>query len=204
MRAEKTGRPSLSEALKKVIDLNTLVPDITRPGWGKYSPAHYEALKRNIPDRFGFHPHAKARQVRHVLGRKILYNDFKFGVERNPRNRQVSLYMHRKWQKKNPSLNFDKDIQSCLYRATVHVKLINWSIYSIGDQVLRYENLADELEQLRLNLKFKTEIHMPRPGKYTDGQPRYSTYYSQKTRDMVGRWHKRTIDALGYQFKTAA
>ena len=207
MRTEKTGGSSLSEALKKVIGGNSLVPSMARPAWAKFSPIHHGALKRNIPDWFGFHPHATAKQARRVLGKKIFDNYFKFAVERNPWDRQISLYMHREWKKNNENPNFDNDMGSFFYRATEYCKLNNWSIYSIGetvavDRVLRYENLNDELAVLHKDLKIESSIEMPTLRKYTDDRPHYSTYYSKKTQDLVAHWYRKEIDALGYEFET--
>lgn len=208
MRTEKTGGSSLSEALVDIVGEEALLSDLTRPAWAKYSPIHHGALRRNLPDVFGFHPHATARQARRVLGKDIFDNYYKFAVERNPWDRQVSLYMHREWKKKNKSPDFDKDMKSFFYRSTEYVKLNNWSIYGIGqdvvvDRVLRYENLTSELDSLRQALGIKKKIELPVRRKYTDDRPHYSTYYSDETRDMIARWYKKEIDALGFKFETA-
>lgn len=209
MRTEKTGGSSLSEALKSVIGDDAILPDLERPAWAKYSPIHHGALKRKIPDLFGLHPHATAKQARRVLGPKIFDNYFKFAVDRNPWDRQVSLYMHREWKKNNAEPNFDKDIQSLFYRSTEYVKLNNWAMYSISDQVvvdkvLRYENLAQEAAELMQDLGIKGKLDLPVRRKYTEDRPHYSTYYSDQSRELVARWYKKEIDALGYKFETQA
>jgi hypothetical protein len=178
-----------------------------RPSWAKFSPIHHGALRRYAPQWFGLHTHATASQVRDVLGRKIFDSYYKFSVERNPWDRQVSLYSHRAWKKGNPPDNFDRDMQSFIYRNTSYVRLNNWSKYAIGreivvDRVLRYERLGEDISELFTTLGIPGTLDLPRLRKYTADRPHYSTYYGDATRDLVGRWYAREIDALGYKFES--
>ena len=61
-RTEKTGSSSLFEALSQVMG-EGVTSNMARPAWAKYSPIHHGALKRKIPDWFGFHAHATAKQA---------------------------------------------------------------------------------------------------------------------------------------------
>lgn len=206
LQTEKTASTSLKAALQTVLDDQDERSNLKRPAWAKYSPIHHGALKRNFPKRFGLHPHATARQVRAVLGPKIFDNYFKFTVERNPWDRQVSLYFHREWKQNNNDTNFDRDMRSLLYRSTELVRLNNWSIYTIGneivvDRILRYENLSEEISRLFSDLGIRQEIILPRLRSYVPERPHYSTYYSDRTRDLVERWYAREIDALDYRFE---
>jgi hypothetical protein len=209
LRTEKTASSSLMTALQNVLDENDLQSNMRRPSWAKYSPIHHGALKRNFPQFFGLHTHATAWQARNVLGRKIFDSYYKFAVERNPWDRQVSLYAHRQWKKGKPADNFDRDMRSVLYRNTEYVRPNNWSIYAIGreivaDRVLRYERLADEIGDLVATLGIPNPIALPRLRQYTQERPHYSTYYSDKTRNLVANWYAREIDALGYAFESDA
>jgi hypothetical protein len=199
---------SLTRALHSVLDEDDLRTDMSRPAWAKYSPIHHGALKRNFPRWFGLHTHATASQVRDVLGRKTFDSYYKFAVERNPWDRQVSLYAHRAWKKGKPADHFDGDMRSRLYRNTEYVRLNNWSIYATGgdivaDRVMRYERLSDEIDTLFATLGIPGPIEMPRLRSYISDRPHYSTYYSDATRDLVAGWYAREIDALGYTFESA-
>jgi hypothetical protein len=179
-----------------------------RPAWAKFSPIHHGALKRYAPQWFGLHTHATASQVRDVVGRKIFDSYYKFTVERNPWDRQVSLYSHRQWKKGKPADNFDRDMQSFIYRNTSYVRLDNWSKYAIGneivaDRVIRYERLAEENEELVAMLGISGPIELPRLRQYAGERPHYSTYYSDPTRNLVGRWYAKEIEALGHTFESA-
>lgn len=207
LRTEKTGGTSLTTALQSLPDENDLRAKMRRPPWAKFSPIHHGALKRHFPQWFGLHRHATASQVRDIVGRKIFDSYYKFAIERNPWDRQVSLYAHREWKKGKPADHFDRDMQSLIYRNTEYVRLNNWSIYAIGreivaDRVMRYERLAEEIGELVTTLGIPGPVDMPRLRSYTTDRPHYSTYYSDSTRDLVARWYAKEIEALGYEFET--
>jgi hypothetical protein len=207
LRTEKTASSSLTMALQNVLQDDDLQSSMRRPAWAKYSPIHHGALKRNFPQWFGLHTHATAKQARDVLGRKIFDSYYKFAVERNPWDRQVSLYAHRKWKNGKPAEHFDRDMQSFIYRNTEYTKLNNWSIYAIGkdivaDKVLRYESLSQDIDELVKTLGIPGPGEMPRLRKYTADRAHYSSYYSDATRDLVARWYPKEIEALGYAFET--
>ena len=207
LRTEKTGGTSLTQALQSILTENDEEASLRRPAWAKFSPIHHGALKRNFPQWFGLHRHATAKQARDVLGREIFDSYYKFAIERNPWDRQVSLYAHRQWKKGSKDLDFDRDMRSIIYRSTEYVRLNNWSIYAIGtdivaDRVLRYENLDQEIAELFDHLGIDASIQMPRLRAYNPDREHYSKYYTDRTRDMVGRWYAKEIDALSYQFET--
>lgn len=207
LRTEKTASTSMMKALRNILDEDDLRPSGRRPSWAKFSPIHHSALRRYYPQWFGLHTHATASQIRDVLGRKIFDSYYKFAVERNPWDRQVSLYAHRKWKKGQPVDHFDRDMRSLIYRNTSYVRLNNWSKYAIGrdivaDRVIRYERLAEEIGELVTTLGLPGPLDLPRLRSYTPGRAHYSTYYSDATRDLVAKWYAREIDALGYTFKS--
>lgn len=205
LRTEKTAGTSLSQALKDLGGPADFAADMSRPGWARFSPVHHGALKRKIPDLFGLHVHATAAQARRVLGAHVFDSYFKFAVERNPWDRQVSLYMHRCW-KTGRRPDFDRDIRSLFYRSTEHVRLRNWPVYAIGtevvaDMILRYETFDRDLETLWQRLGIDP-LPLPRKrAEYREERPHYSSYYTPKSRDLVASWYAREIDALGYRFE---
>jgi hypothetical protein len=207
LRTEKTGGSSFTTALQSVMGEEDEQSIMKRPLRAKFSPIRHGAFKRRLPQWFGLHRHATAKQVRDVLGKKIFDNYYKFAIERNPWDRQVSLYAHREWKKKNQALDFDRDMRSPIYRNTEYVKLNNWSIYAIGrtivaDRVLRYETLDADIAGLMAELGIGGVIQMPRLRAYSPNREHYSRYYTPWTKDLVARWYAKEIDAFGYRFET--
>lgn len=206
LRTEKTGGTSLTAALKAACAPGDTYPGQIRPAWSRRLPFSYGGLQRNAPDLFGLHPHATARQARRVLGPKIFDNYFKFAIERNPWDRQVSLYTHREWKKGKDNANFDRDMRSLVYRSTEYCRLDNWSIYAIGneivvDRIIRYETLAQDVAEIARILGIDLGERLPRMREYGPRRPHYSLYYSDATRDMMARWYWREIQAFGYRFE---
>lgn len=209
LRTEKTASTSMIKVLQSVLDENDMQASMRRPPWAKFSPIHHGALKHYFPRWFGLHTHATARQVRDILGRKIFDSYYKFAVERNPWDRQVSLYAHREWKYGRPADHFDRDMRSLIYRNTGYVRPNNWSIYAIGreivaDRVIRYERLAEEFGELATTLGIPGPVALPRLRQYATNRPHYSTYYSPPTRDLVAKWYAKEIEALGYTFESEA
>ena len=205
LRTEKTASSSLTDALTAVMADADERPSMNRPKWAKYSPIHHGALKRQLPDLFGLHTHATAAQARRVIGAKTFDSYLKFAVERNPWDRQVSLYHHRSHTTKRTP-DFDRDMRSVWYRNTEYTRLNNWSIYAIGrevvaDVVLRYETLDADIAALWSRLGLPGAPALGRARSYVPDRQHYATYYSDTTRDLVGRWYSREIDALGYRFE---
>jgi hypothetical protein len=204
LRTEKTAGSSLSAALKDFGGAGDFAADMSRPSWARFSPVHHGSLKRHLPQVFGLHVHATAAQARRVLGREVFDSYFKFAVERNPWDRQVSLYMHRCW-KTGRTPAFDRDIRSLSYRATEHVRLRNWEQYAIGDtivadRILRYESFEADLAALWGDLGI-APLELPRKrSEYRKERPPYQSFYSAESRDLVGAWYAREIEGLGYEF----
>ena len=145
--------------------------------------------------------HTKARAARRVLGRKIWRTYFTFSIERNPWDRQVSFYY---WQYRNPEKRpaFETYLRDPHYRACID----NFGIYGIRDevivdQVLRYENLAEDFAAVLQRLGLPADTSLPR----VKAAPRpkgahYSSLYTPETRDLVASWYRREIEAFGYTF----
>ena len=206
LRTEKTGGTSLTAALKAACEPGDTYPGQVRPRWSRRLPFAYGGLQRRAPDLFGLHPHATARQARRVLGPRVFDNYFKFAIERNPWDRQVSLYTHREWKKGNDESRFDADMRSVIYRSTEYCRLDNWSIYAIGDtvvadRILRYESLSEDVADVCRILGLDLGPRLPRLREYGTPRPHYSLYYSNVTRDRIARWYRPEIEAFEYTFE---
>ena len=148
----------------------------------------------------GYYPHIPAKEIRRLVGRQIWTDYFKFTIERNPWERQVSLYnWHYRDRARKPS--FDLFIRSPFHRKVSR----NFDIYAIdgeiaADYVCRYETLEGDLASVLREIGIDTKINLPRAKSgHRDEQP-WREYYTPRTRDIVGRWYAREIDAFGYSF----
>lgn len=207
LRTEKTASSSLMQMLRSIVQDDEQLQG--KVGWrlARRFPNQFGSLKRTHPNVFGLHSHTHASGVRKVVGANVFDSYFKFAVERNPWDRQVSLYHHREFRRNNQTPNFEKDMASAIYRNLHHTNLSNWKVYSIGeeviaDQVLDYASLGTQLPTLFERLGIETTAELQKTNAtYSGSRPHYSTYYSDETRDLIGNWYKREIDAFGYKFE---
>jgi hypothetical protein len=210
LRTEKTGGSSLQYALLPFCGPADVISGVgeargasSRPAWTSLLPFRTGGLRRTLPRYFGFHAHATAGQVRALIGRQAFDSYFKFAVERNPWDRQLSLYYQRR---RGRDANFNRDMNSLVFRSTHYVKIRNWQVYTIddevvADQVIRYEQLDSELPGLlrRLGIADELNLQKRRSGFRPDARS-YRELYSDATRQLVGAWYRREIEAFGYEF----
>lgn len=207
LRTEKTASTSLMQALRTALGgVSDTFEGLVPKSVSRHIPFNIGGLKRRMPMVFGLHTHARAADVRRAFGAEVFDSYFKFAVERNPWDRQVSLFLHRASKEGNDRRDFDGAMRSRLYNLLYYNRLDNWSIYAIGDEVvadrvLRYETLSEELPGLfaRLGLPLP-ELPRKRAEHRTDRR-HYATYYTEASRDLVGRWYRREIEAFGYVFE---
>jgi hypothetical protein len=176
----------------------------TRRG-NRIARAWWTMLGRPANGYRGFYPHMPAYEIRRLLGEKTWKSYFKFTIERNPWDRQVSLYhWHYRDRGKKPS--FDLFIRSPFHRKISK----NFDTYAIGgkiaaDYVCRYETLKEDLAKVIRQVGIDQPIALRRvPGKHRSCNRAWSEYYTPQTRDIVGRWYRREINAFGYDFKALA
>jgi hypothetical protein len=148
----------------------------------------------------GFYPHMPASEIRRLVGEKTWGAYYKFTIERNPWDRQVSLYhWHYHDEEKKPS--FDTFIRSPFHRKISP----NFDTYAIGgnvaaDYVCRYETLDEDLGKVLKEIGIERPVALPRAKTRHRAERAWREFYTPRTRDIVGRWYRREIDAFDYRF----
>jgi hypothetical protein len=164
--------------------------------------------RQRLPSLFGLHRHARARDVRRFLGPELFDRYTIVTSERNPWDRQVSLFTHR--ASKHPDRvrkDFTRSLTSPFFNFLHHNRLDNWGIYTIGGKVcahhvIRFENLETDyravLEALGLDGARYPLPH--RRARARSKGPDYREYYTDEAREIVGRWYRRETEYFGYTF----
>ncbi|MFN3546107.1 MAG: hypothetical protein ACK4U0_01340 [Mesorhizobium sp.] len=166
------------------------------------------AFRRRLPRLSGLHRHGYASDLRAFLGPEIFDRYTVITSERNPWDRQVSLFAHRSAKDEKPSgTDFAAAMRSPLYNLLHHNRLRNWEIYSIDDRVcahhvIRFENLHDDFRAAIKDLGLDPDRHVlpHRRGGNRSDAGRYRDLYTDEVRDLVGRWYRREIEHFGYEF----
>ena len=216
VRTEKTAGSSVQRALSTICGPDDIVTGGVcgnsrnrKPAWAKRVPFRTGSLRRHFPEYFGFHTHSTIAQVRKHLGQRTSNSYFKFAIERNPWDRQLSLYCQRKKKGRSidsASVNFRRDMQSWVYRGLHYTRLQNWGVYTINNQiavdfVIPYENLQGGLSHVLQEIGIDQPMELlHQRSEWREKKGGYRESYTPELRDLIGRWYRREIDALGYEF----
>jgi hypothetical protein len=164
--------------------------------------------RRWFPQAVGLYRHAFARDVRAFLGPDLFDSYTVITSERNPWDRQVSLFTHR--ASKHPEralIDFGRAMRSPSYNFFHHNRLHNWEIYTLNgrvcaDYVIRFENLDEDFRAVLIALGIDADRYaLPHKRARPRGQgPSYRDYYTDDTKELIGRWYRREIQHFGYTF----
>ncbi|MCC5811251.1 MAG: sulfotransferase family 2 domain-containing protein [Ectothiorhodospiraceae bacterium] len=165
--------------------------------------------------RAEYNEHLTAPDIRSLVGDEIWNSYYKFTIERDPWDRALSRYYWQKqrWEEKPRKEEFPGISQylQWLEKNKPHW-LSNWGHYTIGDvvavdRVLRYERLAEELEEVRERLGLDVSFKLPETrvkGGFRPQRRPYSEVLGDQDRQLIERLCRREIEHLGYSFGAAA
>ncbi|PCI64616.1 MAG: hypothetical protein COB37_00685 [Kordiimonadales bacterium] len=148
---------------------------------------------------FRFKNHSGARQIKEQIGDKLWDRYFKFTIERNPWDSQVSLYFY--WKSVNPK--FTMNFGTFLQRAN---EPLNWERYTIDDkivvdEVIQYEKLTEGLAAIKDKIGIDISQSLPRAKSNTGRNKRdYRELYNAELRQRVAKGYEKVIDTFGYTF----
>ncbi|MFG1479262.1 hypothetical protein V5F53_11455 [Xanthobacter sp. V4C-4] len=148
-----------------------------------------------IPD------HIHAVDLRRHVGASAFDAAYRFSIERNPWDRQVSNYF---WQTRDLAPADKPAFETWLHSGAPEVRVDNWQIYSIADRivvhrVLRYEHLEEDLADLARDRGLALPA-LPRAKGHLRPAGSYRAYYTPATRDLVASWYQNEVEAFGYTF----
>jgi Sulfotransferase family len=156
-------------------------------------------FKRSAKD-FGFYNHMKASEVRAHIDPEVWRTYFKFAFERNPWDREVSLFFHR-YRQGDQRPDFSNFIHKDK-RALIN----NFEVYTIDgtvavDFVGRFETLGQDLKVALEHVGLSPAGALPdAKTMFRPGNVPYRDYYDEETRSIVANWYAREINLFGYEF----
>jgi hypothetical protein len=216
LKTKKTAGTSIELALSAVCGRDDIITPLAQPedeplrqglapqNWRR--PGLVPAAWRGMAELFNlsrkavdFHEHIKAEKARRFLGERVWNSYFKFAVERNPWDRQVSY-----WQFKMRKLGA-KPMTLAEFLETHHANLNSANIYSLDgrlavDHLVRYEHLAGDLDHVLSHLGIDARLDLPKAkGEYRRVGD-YRDQYDAATRNWVARTYATEIALCGYRF----
>jgi len=161
--------------------------------------------------------HAKAWEVRFLLGEQLWQNYFSFAFVRNPWDLMVSSYhwwlqkavsmkqYHRHVQRIQKMGDFKTFIRSkygCRMINERYGNLYDWiSDYKTGEKIVDYvgrvETLQEDWENICERIGIKPAV-ISRLN--TTHRTAYREYYDKETREFVARRFHKSIELFGYEF----
>jgi hypothetical protein len=161
-------------------------------------PPHQGHLPRNFGQ---FYNHFSAWGVRQVVPARIWDSYYKFCVERNPWDKTVSDFCMLRHRSKG-ALTFDGYLAKQQFCRS-------WELYTdsdnctlLVDQVIRYENLNQELGELfpGLGIPWNGSLDVYAKSGYREDRKPYQEWYSDLQRDLIANVFSDEIREFGYEF----
>jgi hypothetical protein len=155
---------------------------------------------RGLGPYYAYSEHAEARKVRWAFGAKVWNRYYKFSIERNPWDREVSRYF---W---NTEPHNRPPFAKFVTEVTKISPLNNFAIYSIDgvpavDKIIRFENFEHDFRSVLAAIGVPVDIQLPRAksAKRTSRE-HYQSFYSEETRDIIATTYAREIAHFGFVF----
>lgn len=218
LKTKKTAGTSIELALSRICGPHDIITPLNRydeamrdgrgpQNWQQHSwfasrrPIHKRRLLRFTARDRGFYNHIPAGEARQLLGDDEIWNSyFKFAFDRNPWDRQVSIYHHRFRRAKLPP-PFPK-----FMAGGKGARVNNFEIYSLDGDICvdflgRYENLSADLQVVLERIGIKANLQLPRAkGEARKSKIPYQDYYDERSKNIVADWYRREIGHFGYEF----
>lgn len=162
-------------------------------------------LRRLLSDflhRKRFEPHMAGSTIKARIPRHIWNKYHKFCIERNPWDKTLSYFFMKKHRPEFASVSFDQFLARESSLCSDFDNYTDRAGRLIVDQVLRYESLCEDLQEVcvRLGIPFEGNIAFKiNAEQRTDRRP-YSEVYTTEQRKVVERIYAREIDLFGFVF----
>ncbi len=217
LRTQKTAGTSVASALRALCGPHDIVtPESEEEELNAAIPAqHYEydpkilsrdwlywvwVRRKTSSEKRNYYTHIPAWRVRLRVGENVWNDYFKFCFERNPWDREVSLFYYRRGRPRFAD-SFADHLAALPKR-----RMRNWEIYTqrnrpAVDFIGRYENLEMDLKLALQECGIDWAGELPRAkGKFRTDSRGYREFYDDSSRDLIARTYRREIEYFGYEF----
>lgn len=217
-KTAKTAGTSIEIALSKFCSEDDLITpiieedEVLRNKLGYRGPQNYDLSSASDDNNFlkeqqpiKFYNHISAREVKNWLSEEIWNQYFKFCFERNPWDRVISCYRYYisylPPDEEIPSLSdfINSDIIGGLRKWGFDIYTINGEV--VVNKVCLYENLQEDMENIRLKLDIPEKITLPQAKRqHRKNRNHYSETLNQQDQEVIAKLFETEIKLFGYKY----
>jgi len=213
IKTSKTASTSIELALSRYCgDEDIITPvspedELERNRLGYRGPQNYlpadvdcSHIDREAAKKHGFYNHISGKEIQHFVGEETWSSYYKFCFERNPWDRFISLYYWRCKAEPRPTIAefLESKYPLMLRKHGFNLYTANGEI--IVNRVCRYENLSEELEQVRVQLGLPEKLDLPwAKSSFRNDRRSYRDILSPKQQEEIGKLFNQEISMFGYE-----
>ena len=202
VKTAKTAGTSLEIALSKFCGSEDIITPISTIDEETRSKLGYRGPQNYLPS--GFRKHMPANKIKELIGDTIWNTYYKFCFERNPWDRLISFYYWTCKLEPRPSIaEFLKLNPNCLnyLRNKGYYLYANTDGRLLVDRVCLYENLNEEIRQLKIQLELAEDLDLPKAKAYFRKDKRsYRKILNESQRKQIEEVFSKEISLFGYEF----
>lgn len=153
-----------------------------------------------IEKRQRYYHHISAQEVKKYIGDKTWNSYYKFCVERNPWERCISLYYWMYQTEPRPMFSefLESEMPTWLQKFGFHLYTIDGEI--AVNKICLYENLEDELEQVRLHLGIPEKLQLPKSkAQHRKDKRSYQEILNQEQIEKIAKMFEQEIRLFDYK-----
>lgn len=151
-----------------------------------------------------FYNHMPAKQIKDRVGKNIWNSYFKFCIERNPWDRVISqYYWHHRRLNESEMPSILEFLESRHMSSIIRKKFYRYRLDGevAVDRICRFENLSEDLEEVRQHLGLPAPLELPKTKAGTRKNRRhYRDILSAQERDRIAEIFSDEIELMGYTF----
>lgn len=160
----------------------------------------FNLIFRKAEKKQRYYHHISAQEVKKYIGDKTWNSYYKFCVERNPWERNVSLYywMHQTEPRPTFSEFLGSEMPSWLKKFGFYLYTIDGEI--AVNKICLYENLDKELEEVRLRLGIPEKLQLPQAkAQHRQDKRSYQEILNEEQIKKIEEMFSQEIHLLGYK-----
>lgn len=199
LKTNKTAGTSIEIALSKFCGSDDIITPISSEDEAIRRRLGYQGQQNYLAD--GFYNHISAKEIKTRIGKKVWQSYYKFCFERNPWDRIISLYYWCNQSEPRPTLA--EFIRS---DAPLLLKKKGYELYTIDgkiavDKLCKFENISEELEQIRNKVGIPEKLELPRAkSQFRTDKRSYAEILIDEDRDKIATLFRDEINLLGYKW----